>query len=52
MDSFAVRMYRTMKGALKLSSLDLEEEIEVPAEVESVEEPEDDSPNDDSHDEL
>jgi hypothetical protein len=28
-DAFASRMYRTMKGALKLDSLELEEEIEV-----------------------
>lgn len=35
-DSFAVRMYRTMKGALKLDSLELEEEIAVPDEPESA----------------
>merc|ERR1719453_756031 len=31
-DAFALRMYRTMKSALNLDSLDLEEEIEVPAD--------------------
>jgi hypothetical protein len=51
-DAFALRMYRTMKGALKLDSLDLEEELEVPAEAEPpaaeaaapAEEAEDDTP--------
>jgi len=45
-DSFAVRMYRTMKGALKLDSLELEEEIAVPDEPESA--PEEDLDEDDS----
>merc|ERR1712054_533574 len=31
-DAFASRMFRTMKSALNLDSLDLEEEIEVPAD--------------------
>jgi len=31
-DAFAVRMYRTMKGALNLESLELEDEIEVEEE--------------------
>merc|ERR1719311_911917 len=41
-DAFALRMYRTMKGALNLDSLELEEEIEVPEEEEEEEDEEDD----------
>merc|ERR1712054_84691 len=41
-DAYATRMYRTMKGALNLDSLELEEEIEVPEEEEEEEDEEDD----------
>jgi len=40
-DAYATRMYRTMKGALNLDSLELEEEIEVPEEEEEEEEEDD-----------
>jgi heat shock protein beta len=50
-DAFAVRMFRTMKGALKLASLDLEPELEVPAEEEKKEDAEAEDA-DDAHDEL
>merc|ERR1712054_359112 len=37
-DAFASRMFRTMKSALNLDSLDLEEEIDVPDDDEEEEE--------------
>lgn len=43
-DAFAGRMFRTMKSALKIDSLDLEDEIEVPEEEEEEEEEEDGGP--------
>merc|ERR1712054_747359 len=39
-DAFALRMYRTMKGALNLDSLELEPEVDVPEEEEFDEEEE------------
>jgi HSP90 family molecular chaperone len=41
-DAFAGRMYRTMKGALKLDSLELEAEVDVPEEADADEESEED----------
>merc|ERR1712054_628261 len=41
-DAFALRMYRTMRGALKLESLELEPEVDVPEEEEEEEDEEDD----------
>merc|ERR1711871_1895430 len=41
-DAFASRMFRTMKSALNLDSLDLEEEIDVPDDDEEEEDEEDD----------
>merc|ERR1719171_1376531 len=49
-DAFALRMYRTMRGALKLESLELEPEVDVPEEEEE-EEDEDDEDFDDDDDE-
>ena len=40
-DKFAERMYRMMKGGLNLESLDLADEVEVPAEEEKEEEGDD-----------
>jgi heat shock protein beta len=54
-DAFALRMYRTMKGALKLESLELEDEIEVEEEKEAEEdeeEEEEEMEGADSSDEL
>lgn len=54
-DSFATRMFRTMKDALDIDSLELAEEIEVPEDEEDEEEEEDDEEFDDfsdSSDEL
>merc|ERR1712159_618606 len=49
-DAFALRMYRTMRGALKLESLELEPEVDMPEEEEE-EEDEDDEDFDDDDDE-
>merc|ERR1711988_1416997 len=49
-DAFALRMYRTMRGALKLESLELEPEVDVPEEEEEDED-EDDEDFDDDDDE-
>ena len=50
-DAFAMRMYRTMKGALSIDSLELEDEIEVPEEEEEEEEEDDFDDEDDEDDE-
>merc|ERR1712146_342670 len=47
-DAYATRMYRTMKGALNLDSLELEDEIEVPEDDED--EDDDDDEEDDEED--
>jgi len=46
-DSFALRMFRTMKSALDLESLELDEEIEVEIEEEEEEEDDEDEVEDD-----
>merc|ERR1712146_289357 len=46
-DAYATRMYRTMKGALNLDSLELEDEIEVPEDDEDEEEEDEDEDLDD-----
>jgi len=53
-DAFASRMFRTIKGALHLDSLDLEEAIEVPEDEEEEEEEDDfdDMDDDVASDEL
>lgn len=47
-DAFASRMYRTMKGALNLESLELEDEIEVPEDDEDEDDDEEDEDLDDA----
>jgi heat shock protein beta len=49
-DSFALRMFRTMKSALDLESLDLEDEIEVEIEEEEEDDEEDDEEDIDDSD--
>jgi len=50
-EAFSLRMFRTMKGALKLDSMDLEPELEVEEDVEE-EEAEEDAEAEEDHDEL
>jgi len=50
-DAFAMRMYRTMKGALSIDSLELEDEIEVPEEEEEDEDEDEDDFDDEDEDE-
>jgi len=51
-DAFASRMFRTMKSALNLDSLDLEEEIDVPDDDEEEEEEDLEDDFEDASDEL
>ena len=58
-DKFAERMYRMMKGGLNLESLDLADEVEVPAEEKEEEgddaeevEAEDDAEDEETKEEL